>query len=102
VALVRDMDPQSEPVRSRTLERVAVVSGALEDLRTVDRAIVEHEMDTVVHLGAQTIVGAALLSPTATFSSNITGTWNVLEAVRQHPSLVHSLVIAGSDTARWR
>jgi len=99
VALVRDMDPQSELLRSGTLQRISVVNGELEDARVVERAVVEHEVDTIVHLGAQTIVGAALRSPAATFSANLQGTWNVLEAARLHSTLVRSVVVASSDKA---
>ena len=99
VALVRDLDPQSELLRSGTLQRLAVVNGALEDARALDRAVVEHETDTIIHLGAQTIVGAALRSPAATFASNLQGTWNVLEAARLHGSLVRAVVVASSDKA---
>lgn len=99
VALVRDMDPQSELLRSRTIERIAVVNGELEDARAVSRAVVEHEVDTIVHLGAQTIVGAALLNPAATLATNLQGTWNVLETARLYPSLVRAVVVASSDKA---
>lgn len=99
VALVRDMDPQSELLRSGTIERIAVVNGELEDARAVRRAVVEHEVDTIVHLGAQTIVGAALRDPAATFASNLEGTWNVLETARLHPDLVRAVVVASSDKA---
>ena len=99
VAFVRDMDPQSELLRSGTLQRTSVVNGDLEDARAVERAVVEHEVDTIVHLGAQTIVGAALRSPAATFSANLQGTWNVLEAARLHSTLVRSVVVASSDKA---
>ena len=99
VAFIRDMDPQSELLRSGTLQRVSVVNGSLEDARAVERAVVEHEVDTIMHLGAQTIVGAALRSPAATFATNLHGTWNVLEAARLHSSLVRSVVVASSDKA---
>lgn len=99
IALVRDADPQSELIRSGTIGRCTVVSGSLEDDRAVTRAIVEHEVDTVFHLGAQTIVGSAQRSPVATFESNITGTWNVLEAARRHSDLVKAVVVASSDKA---
>ena len=89
VALVRDWDPQSEsdPQRRRAAGR-AVVSGRLEDYDTLERAINEHEIDTVFHLGAQTIVGTALRSPLVTFEANVRGTYNLLEAARVHGSLV--------------
>jgi CDP-glucose 4,6-dehydratase len=99
VALVVDDDPQSDLKRSGTIDRVAVVSGALEHYDTVERAVNGHDVDTVVHLGAQTIVGTAHRSPRATFETNVAGTWNVLEACRVHHELVRRVVVASSDKA---
>jgi CDP-glucose 4,6-dehydratase len=99
VALVRDLDPQSELVRDGTVRRTSVVNGALEDFRSVERAINEHEVDTVFHLAAQTIVGSAQRSPMATFESNIQGTWHVLEAARLMGDVVQRVVVASSDKA---
>src|SRR5262249_34487774 len=70
VAFVLDPDPQSELYRSRDIEHVSVACGALEDFRSVERAIVLHEVDTVFHLGAQTIVGVAHDAPLITFEAN--------------------------------
>jgi len=99
VALVRDWDPQSELVRSGDIQRCSVVSGCLEDYPTVVRAIADHGVDTVFHLGAQAIVGTAFISPLATFEANIRGTYNLLEACRVHRDLVQRLVVASSDKA---
>jgi CDP-glucose 4,6-dehydratase len=99
VALVRDWDTKSELMRSGVIQRVNVVSGALEDYGALDRAINEHELDTVFHLGAQTIVGSALRSPLATFEANIRGTYNLLDACRVHGDLVKRVVVASSDKA---
>lgn len=99
VALVRDPDPQSELYRSGDVQRVSVVAGPLEDYATVERAINEHEVTTVFHLGAQTIVGTAQRSPIQTFKSNIEGSWNVLEASRRLAGQVGAVVVASSDKA---
>jgi CDP-glucose 4,6-dehydratase len=99
VALIRDWDPQSELIRSGDVNRTSVVSGRLEDFQTLERAISEHETDTVFHLGAQTIVGTALRSPLATFEANIRGTYNLLEACRTHSGIVKRVVVASSDKA---
>jgi CDP-glucose 4,6-dehydratase len=99
VALVLDADPRSELIRSGTLRRLSVVNGALEDLGAVERAVVVHEVSTVLHLGAQTIVSAARRDPLATFEANVRGTWHVLEAARRHPDLVRRVVVASSDKA---
>jgi CDP-glucose 4,6-dehydratase len=99
VALVRDMDPQSEMLRSGTAGRIAIVNGSLEDYSCLERAISEHETDVVFHLAAQTIVGTALRSPLLTFEANIRGTYNLLEACRRLDGLVKSVMVASSDKA---
>ena len=99
VALVRDDDPQSELYRSGDVLRATVVNGKLEDYDAVERALNEHEVSSVFHLGAQTIVGTALRSPLPTFKSNIEGSWNLLEACRRLGDLVARIVIASSDKA---
>ena len=99
VALVPDWDPQSELIRSGVVDSVNVVNGRLEDYEAVERAINGHEVDTVFHLGAQTIVGTADRSPRATFRSNIEGTWNVLDACRLMGGMVERIVVASSDKA---
>jgi CDP-glucose 4,6-dehydratase len=99
VALIRDVDYQSELVRRDGIRKVTVVSGCVEDYRTVERAINEHETDTVFHLAAQALVGAALRSPLQTFEANIRGTYHVLEACRVHSSLVQRVIVASSDKA---
>ncbi|GAK51707.1 NAD-dependent epimerase/dehydratase [Candidatus Moduliflexus flocculans] len=99
VVLVRDADPQSELYRSQDIHRIAVVCGALEDFNTLSRALNEHEIETVFHLGAQPLVEVALRSPFQTFESNIRGTYNLLEACRLYPTLIKQVVIASSDKA---
>jgi CDP-glucose 4,6-dehydratase len=99
VALIRDADPQSELLRSGTVNRVSVVNGCLEDYRSLERAVNEHDVDTVFHLGAQTIVGTAQRSPMQTLEANVQGTWHLLEACRVHPDLVKRVVVASSDKA---
>ena len=96
--IVRDWVPQSELVRTGTLDRVKVVRGDIRERDVVERAIGEYEIDTVIHLAAQTIVGIANRDPISTFESNIQGTWNLLEACRRAP-LVKAIVVASSDKA---
>ena len=67
VAFVADTDPNSELIRSGTINRVTVVNGRLERYDDIERALNNHEIDTVIHLGAQPIVGAADRSPSHTF-----------------------------------
>jgi len=78
---------------------VTVVNGVLEDFWTLERSINANEVDTVFHLGAQTIVGTAQRFPLPTFETNIRGTYNLLEACRLHSHLVRRVLIASSDKA---
>ncbi len=79
-------------------DRVNVVRGSIVDPATVERALNEYEVDTVYHLAAQAIVGAANRSPVSTFESNVRGTWIILEACRTAP-LVKRVIVASSDKA---
>ena len=99
VALVQDANPQSELLRSGDIDRISVVNGGLEDFSTLERSINQHEIDTVFHLGAQTIVGTAARYPLGTFDANVRGTYNLLEACRIHGDLVQRVLIASSDKA---
>lgn len=99
VVLVLDADPQSELFRSGDVSRTTVVNGALQDYDAVERAVNVHEVDTVFHLGAQTLVGPAHRAPLATFEANIRGTYNLLEACRVHAGVVKRVVVASSDKA---
>lgn len=98
VCLVRDWVPQSELVRGGLVERVPVVRGDICDLALLERTLGEYEIDTVIHLAAQTIVGIANRNPVSTFEANIRGTWSLLEACRRSPS-VRQIVVASSDKA---
>lgn len=99
VALVLDADRQSELFASGIVERVTTVNGRLEDYGDLERAVVVHEVDSVMHLGAQTLVGAALRAPLLTLEANVRGTYNLLEVCRRHPDLVRRIVVASSDKA---
>jgi CDP-glucose 4,6-dehydratase len=98
VCLVRDWVPQSELVRSGLLAGVRVARGDVRDQALLERILGEYEIDTVIHLAAQTIVGIANRNPVSTFETNVGGTWALLEAARRSPS-VRQIVLASSDKA---
>jgi CDP-glucose 4,6-dehydratase len=98
VGLVRDRVPRSLLLQTPEWQRVTAVHGAVEDLEVVERALNEYEIETVLHLAAQTIVGTANRGPLSTFTSNIQGTWVVLEAARRTRT-VKRIVVASSDKA---
>ena len=99
VAFIADTDPQSELIRSGIINKINVINGRLENYDDIERAINNHEVDSIFHLGAQPIVGAADRAPRHTFESNIQGTWNLLDACRTLTPLVKRIVVASSDKA---
>jgi CDP-glucose 4,6-dehydratase len=98
VALVRDGVPGSNFHRFGLDRRTVTVRGELEDYSLMERILNEYEIEVVFHLAAQTIVGIANQNPLSTFSANIQGTWNVLEAAR-HARHIKAVVQASSDKA---
>jgi len=98
VCLVRDWVPQSELVQAGLIEQVKVVRGDVRDQSLLERALGEYEIDTTIHLAAQTIVGIANRNPISTFETNVAGTWALLEACRRTPT-VRQIIVASSDKA---
>ena len=98
VCLVRDWVPQSELMCTQLIEQVKVVRGDVCDQALLERILGEYEIDTVMHLAAQTIVSIANRNPVSTFETNIHGTWALLEACRRSPT-VKRIVLASSDKA---
>jgi CDP-glucose 4,6-dehydratase len=96
VCLLRDWIPQCELVQAGLLERVKIVRGDLRDWELLRRTLGEHEVSTVIHLAAQSIVGVATRDPITTFDTNLRGTWTLLEACRLSPT-VKGVVIASTD-----
>jgi CDP-glucose 4,6-dehydratase len=99
VCLVRDHVPHSHFARLGLDQKVTVVWGQLEDYAVLERSLAEYEIETVFHLGAQTIVGVANRAPLATFEANVRGTYNLLEACRVHGRKVRRVIVASSDKA---
>ena len=98
VCLIRDWVPQSELVRSGVIENAKVVRGDVRDQATLERVLGEYEVNTVIHLAAQTIVTIANRNPVSTWETNVQGTWALLEACRR-TSTVKQIVMASSDKA---
>ncbi len=98
VALVRDRVSRSVLNDPLTQDRITEVRGSVEDLELMTRVLNEYEIEAVFHLAAQTIVSVALRDPVSTFTTNIQGTWSVLEACRRAKT-VRRIVVASSDKA---
>ncbi len=98
VCLVRDRVPDCRLSEPRLRDRAQMAFGDVRNLALVERVLGEYEVDTVLHLAAQTIVSIANRNPLSTFESNVRGTWTLLEACRRSPR-VKQIVVASSDKA---
>ena len=76
--------------------RIAHVVGDIRDRHALDSAVQRFQPEYIFHLAAQALVRPSYENPVATFETNVMGSVNVLEAVRQCKS-VHSLVYITSD-----
>jgi CDP-glucose 4,6-dehydratase len=101
VCLLRDWVPDSEFVRAGLMNQVKTVRGDVRNQALLERILGEYEVDTVIHLAAQTIVPIANRNPISTFETNIGGTWALLEACRRSPT-IRQIVLASSDKAYGR
>jgi CDP-glucose 4,6-dehydratase len=98
----RDFEPDARFRSDGIEERCAVVQADVQDREALVRILNEHDVDTVFHLAAQTIVGTANRSPLSTFEANVRGTYMLLEACRAVGAAgdpVARIVVASSDKA---
>ena len=98
VCLVRDWVPQSVLVCDRLWDRVRVVRGDVTDQPLLERALGEYEIDTVIHLAAQTIVGIANRNPISTLEIEHRRHLANARGVPPQPA-VRQIVLASSDKA---
>ena len=79
-------------------KRIKVIKADVSDYGLVRDIIAKNKIEIVFHLAAEALVVRGHKSPLRTFSSNICGTWNVLEACRVSGS-IEAVIVASSDKA---
>lgn len=80
VAIVRD---NNHKTRHDILDKCIVIYGDITHFDSLKRVIADYEIDLIYHVAAQSIVKIANRNPVNCYESNVMGTINVLEAVRQ-------------------
>jgi CDP-glucose 4,6-dehydratase len=75
--------------------------GDVRDLESLQSNLSKSKPEIVIHMAAQSLVRASYAEPVATYATNVMGTVNVLEAVRQCPS-AHAVIIITSDKCYGR
>jgi len=65
------------------LDKIKLCYGDLLDLPSLKGILVEHKPDVISHLAAQSYVDFSFIVPTMTLETNIIGTCNLLEAIKE-------------------
>jgi CDP-glucose 4,6-dehydratase len=81
---------------ARIASAIQSVEGDIRDLERLKAAMRSAAPEVVFHLAAQALVRASYDDPLETFSTNLMGTVNLLEACRELPSL-RAVVVVTSD-----
>ncbi|MBI2480156.1 MAG: CDP-glucose 4,6-dehydratase, partial [Planctomycetia bacterium] len=101
------LDPPDDP----NLFAVADVARGLTDLRGdvrdltfVRECVEQHAPEVVFHLAAQALVRESYAMPVETYATNVMGTVNVLEAIRQSASVKAAVMVTTDkcyDNKEW-
>jgi len=90
------------PTSPNLFEEVRIEKGMtshisdIRDLSKLKKAMQEAKPEIVIHMAAQPLVRKSYSDPVETYATNVMGTVNVLESVRQTPS-VKAVVVVTTD-----
>ena len=93
------LDPPTSPSLFQAADlgsMMASIGGDVRDLELLRSSLKDHQPEVVFHLAAQSQVRESFRDPVTTYSTNVLGTVNVLEAVRHTPS-ARVVVVVTSD-----
>jgi len=93
------LKPPSSPSLWEMAGSLDGISSTIADIRdehSLSEAIVRAEPEIIFHLAAQSLVRPSYANPVETYSTNVMGTVNVLQAARHTPS-VRAIVNVTSD-----
>ncbi|MDA7930168.1 GDP-mannose 4,6-dehydratase [Akkermansiaceae bacterium] len=77
-------------------DKVTIIEGDIRDAILVERTFAKGRFDTVIHLAARAGVRPSIQSPKLYFTTNIDGTFNLLDACRHHE--VQDFIFASSSS----
>lgn len=80
---------QKENLQGLPVDRVKLIVGDICNAQLVDELV--KETDVVVHFAAETHVDNSLLQPDVFVSSNLVGTFTILEACRKYDKRLHHI-----------
>jgi dTDP-glucose 4,6-dehydratase len=67
--------------------KFSFVQGDIVDGELFEKAVVDHEINTIVHFAAETHVDRSIEGPEAFVQTNIMGTFRILEVLRKYPEI---------------
>ncbi len=85
-------------------KRIRHVKADVRDLEAITEIISNTKPDFVFHLAAQAIVSKSYSDPVDTMSTNVMGTVNIMEALRNHPFPCVAVLITSDkcyDNVEW-
>ena len=82
----------------KDLDKITIIKASVENFLLLSELIKKNKIEIVFHLAARSLVKQGLQKPMRTFSANIRGTWNILDASRNSNS-VKAIIVASSDKA---
>ena len=91
-----DAEANSLFTSARIGQLITSTVGDVRNLEHLTKAFASCQPDIIIHMAAQSLVRPSYDDPVGTFSTNVMGTVNVLEAVR-HSSSAKAVVIVTSD-----
>ena len=69
------------------------IIGDIRDLKHIKAVIAEHQPEIIFHMAAQSLVRYSYEHPSETYSTNIMGTANVLEAIRTSENVCVAIIV---------
>jgi UDP-glucuronate 4-epimerase len=78
------------------LPRITLIRGDIRDAELVEKTFTQHRFDAVIHLAARAGVRPSISDPKLYFTTNIDGTFNLLDACRHHG--VNRFIFASSSS----
>lgn len=101
VSIIDDFNDYYDPEIKRLnisefLDRITLIEGDIRDTDLIERIFSEGKFDAIVHLAARAGVRPSIQAPKLYLTTNIDGTFNLLEACRQHG--VKDFIFASSSS----
>ncbi|MCS7184625.1 MAG: GDP-mannose 4,6-dehydratase [bacterium] len=85
-------------LNSKDYKNIKVIKGSVTNYKLMKKVLLKNKINVVFHLAAKAIVNECLNNPLEAFSTNIKGTWTLLEACRNIKH-IESIIVASSDKA---